>query len=80
MQFFLLASLLESFEELIKNADFAYIFLSCNDEGFMGVQKIQSMMQKYGKYTLFKTDYRRFAIHQKHTKNTTNECLHVIKK
>lgn len=70
----------ESFEELIKNADFEYIFLSYNDEGFMGAQEIKQIMQKYGKYELLKTEYRRFAIHQKHEKNSTCEYLHVIKK
>lgn len=70
----------QSFEELLKNANFQYIFLSYSDEGFMSQKEIKNIMEKYGKYALLKTDYRRFASHQKHTKNSTCEFLHVIEK
>jgi adenine-specific DNA-methyltransferase len=70
----------ESFEALIKNADFEYIFLSYNDEGFMSAKDIKLIMQKYGQYELIQKEYRRYASHNNHQKNFTCESLHVIKK
>lgn len=46
-----------SFEELIKNSEFQYIFLSYNNEGLMSSSTIQNILSKYGRYDLFTTDY-----------------------
>jgi len=49
----------ESFEEIIKNAEFRYIFLSYNNEGLMNIKEIKVIMEKYGKYGVMKQKYRR---------------------
>ena len=39
------------FEDLIKKANFKYIFLSYNNEGLMSVDVIKDIMSKYGTYS-----------------------------
>jgi len=77
-------SVKDSFENLIKNADFKYIFLSYNNEGLMSENEIKNILSKYGKYDLFTTDYQRFKAdkeeNRNHKANSTIEYLHVIKK
>lgn len=70
------------FEELIKNADFNYIFLSYNNEGLMTVDDIKKIMQKYGKYDLAQTDYQRFKADSNrfNKADSTVEYLHILKK
>ncbi len=71
-----------SFEQLIKDANFKYIFLSYNNEGLMSVAEIKTIMSKYGKYSLAKTDYKRFradkAENRNHKASTTEEYLHIL--
>ena len=50
----------ESFNDLIKNADFKYIFLSYNNEGIMPVDTISEIMSGYGTYSVFTKEYKRF--------------------
>lgn len=73
-----------SFEELIKNAKFNYIFLSYNNEGLMQPEIIKNIMQKYGKYDLFTTDYQRFKADKTESRNhiadKTTEFLHILEK
>ncbi|GHV33921.1 hypothetical protein FACS1894178_0430 [Bacteroidia bacterium] len=72
------------FENLIKNANFKYIFLSYNNEGLMSVENVQKIMQKYGKYDLAQTDYQRFKAdkteNRNHKANSTMEYLHILGK
>jgi len=73
-----------SFEELIKNAKFEYIFLSYNNEGLMSEDDVKNIMQKYGKYSLQKKEYQRFKADKtesrNHKANMTYEYLHILKK
>ncbi len=70
-----------AFENLIKNANFKYIFLSYNNEGIMNFNDIKSIMSKYGNYSLFSQEYRRFKANNKNNKNkTTIEYLHCLVK
>ncbi|NPA74313.1 MAG: DNA adenine methylase [Epsilonproteobacteria bacterium] len=74
----------KTFEDLIKNADFKYIFLSYNNEGLMSKTDIKEIMQKYGEYDLALKEYQRFKAN-KTKKNTlkhdkTFEYLHILKK
>ncbi len=69
-----------SFEELIKNADFRYIFLSYSSEGLMNIDDIKTIMQKYGSYSVIKKEHKRFKTKMNDAKNITYEYLHVIKK
>jgi modification methylase nlaIII len=72
------------FENLIKNANFKYIFLSYNNEGLMDEQKIREILLKYGKYDLVKKEYQRFKAdkseNRKHKASSTFEYLHFIEK
>jgi adenine-specific DNA-methyltransferase len=74
----------KSFEELIKNAEFKYIFLSYNNEGLMSENEIRAILLKYGKYDLFTTNYQRFKAdkeeNRNHTANSTTEYLHILEK
>ncbi|WP_375562102.1 DNA adenine methylase [Bernardetia sp. OM2101] len=73
-----------AFEDLIKNADFEFIFLSYNNEGLMNLETIKKIMSKYGSYSLEKTEYQRFKadkdINREHKANATMEYLHILRK
>ena len=73
-----------SFEDLIKNAKFEYIFLSYNNEGLMSEYEVKNIMQKYGKYSLVQKEYQRFKANKtqnrKHKANKTFESLHILVK
>ncbi len=77
-------SVAKSFEELIKNAQFNFTFLSYNNEGLMNETEIKSIMSKYGKYDLVTTKYQRFKAdkeeNRNHKSNSTTEYLHVLEK
>lgn len=74
----------DSFESLIKNADFKYIFLSYNNEGLMSLEEIRDIMGKYGKYDVVSKDYHRFRAdkeeNRNHKSDTTIEYLHILEK
>jgi adenine-specific DNA-methyltransferase len=74
----------DAFENLIKNAQFQYIFLSYNNEGLMSVSTVRNIMQKYGKYNLEETDYQRFKADKTEARNhkadSTKEYLHILEK
>ena len=72
------------FENLIKNAQFQYIFLSYNNEGLMSVENVRNTMQKYGRYDLAEIDYQRFKAdkteNRNHKADKTKEYLHILEK
>ena len=75
---------LKSFGELIENAQFPYIFLSYNNEGLMGQKEVQSVMERFGKYTLKTKKYQRFKAdkteNRNHKATETFEYLHILEK
>ena len=75
---------LKSFTELLKNAQFKYIFLSYNNEGLMASETVKETMKKFGKYDLATTKYQRFKAdkteNRNHKANHTFEYLHVLEK
>ena len=75
---------MKSFEELIKNAQFKYTFLSYNNEGLMNNNEIRLILSKFGKYDLITTDYKRFKAdkeeNRNHKANATTEYLHILEK
>lgn len=77
-------SVSKSFEELIKNAQFKYTFLSYNNEGLMSEKEIQSILSKYGRYDLVTTNYQRFKADKEENRNHkakyTTEYLHILEK
>ncbi|WP_310441069.1 DNA adenine methylase [Sulfurimonas sp.] len=74
----------KSFEELIKNANFRYIFLSYNNEGIMSEDDVKNIMSKYGKYDLKTKEYQRFKAdkseNRNHKADLTYEYLHILQK
>lgn len=70
----------KAFEQLIKDAQFKYIFLSYNNEGLMSLDAIKNMMSKYGSYSLFTKEYRRFKADNARSNkaDTTTEYLHCL--
>ena len=75
---------LKSFTELLKNAQFKYIFLSYNNEGLMTSETVEETMKKFGKYSLATTKYQRFKAdkteNRNHKADQTIEYLHILEK
>ena len=75
---------LKSFGELIENAQFPYIFLSYNNEGLMGQKQVQTVMERFGKYSLETKKYQRFKAdkseNRNHKASETFEFLHILEK
>lgn len=75
---------LKSFEELIENAQFKYIFLSYNNEGLMSQKQVQSVMERFGNYSLKTKKYQRFKAdkteNRNHKASETFEYLHILEK
>lgn len=72
----------QEFDELIKNADFEYIFISYNNEGLIKESEFKDMLKKYGQYSLYQKEYKRFKADSKRLGQTptTFEHLHVLVK
>jgi len=74
----------DTFNELIKNANFKYIFLSYNNEGLMSLDTIREIMSNYGQYSFFTKNYRRFKADKDENRNiaadSTTEYLHYLVK
>ena len=75
-------TVVETFEDLIRNANFKYIFLSYNNEGLMSLDTIKEIMSRYGKYSSFTKEYRRFKADKDENRNiasdSTTEYLHCL--
>ncbi len=75
---------LNSFTELLKNAQFKYIFLSYNNEGLMSEETVKKAMKQFGNYHLETTKYQRFKADKtesrNHKANHTFEYLHILEK
>lgn len=75
---------IDAFDDLIKYADFEYIFLSYNNEGLMSQTDVQKIMHRYGHYDMLTTDYQRFKAdkteNRNHTATGTIEYLHILQK
>lgn len=73
-----------SFESLIRDAEFKYVFLSYNNEGLMSMCDIKSIMSRYGHYDVISQDYNRFRADKDKNRNflasKTIEYLHILEK
>ena len=76
------STVLNEFEQLIKNAKFKYIFLSYNNEGIMTIESIKKIMSKYGHYDIAQTKYQRFKADSNRVNkyDSTTEYLHILEK
>ena len=74
----------KEFENLIKNAEFKYVFFSYNNEGLMAIEDVRKIMGKYGNYDLAEIDYQRFKAdkteNHNHKAEKTTEYLHILVK
>ena len=79
-EFCIKSKVCDAFENIIKNANFKYIFLSYNNEGLMPFDKIKEIMSKYGDYYLYSQEYRRFKAdkNREHKAGSTIEYLHCL--
>ena len=70
----------EFFSEIIKKAQFKYIFLSYNNEGLMSFDKIEKIMRKHGKYKVYMKEYHRYKADSKRETKADNtvEYLHCL--
>ncbi|MGV6828249.1 MAG: DNA adenine methylase [Flavobacteriales bacterium] len=77
-------TVLNSFTELLKNAQFKYIFLSYNNEGLMSAETVKNTMKLFGRYSLATTKYQRFKAdkteNRNHKASHTTEFLHILEK
>lgn len=72
----------DALEDLIKNADFKFIFLSYNDEGLLSLVQIKQIFEKYGKYDFESQIYQRFKADSRrtHKQDKTIEYLHILER
>ena len=74
----------QSFTELIEKAQFKHIFLSYNNEGLMSCDEVETIMKRFGKYSLETKKYQRFKAdkteNRNHKANATFEYLHILEK
>lgn len=74
---------LDTFEELIKNANFKHIILSYSSEGIMSINDISNVMKKYGDlntFKLYEIPYRRFKSKDTNKDSILKEILIYIRK
>jgi adenine-specific DNA-methyltransferase len=75
---------LDSFSQLIADAQFKYIFLSYNNEGLMSQDDVEKVMSAHGHYQLETKKYRRFKAdkteNRNHKADSTFEYLHILEK
>ena len=69
---------------LIKHANFRYIFLSYNNEGLMPRETVEKVMKKFGRYDVATIEYQRFKAdkteNRNHKATETVEYLHILEK
>ncbi len=73
----------DSLNDILKNANFKYIFLSYNNEGIIELEKIKEMMTRYGEYYMMvKNDYPRFKAdnNRDYSASKTQEYLHILER
>ena len=77
-------TVLSSFQSLIRDAHFKYVFLSYNNEGLMTPAEIGKIMSQYGHYEVFAQDHQRFRADREENRyysaNRTIEYVHVLEK
>lgn len=78
------ASVRHSFDDLIAQAKFRYVFLSYNNEGLLSHQEISDILSSYGKVTVKTQSYQRFKAdkteNRNHSATSTLEYLFCLEK
>lgn len=70
----------EQLEDLIKKANFKYIFMSYNNEGIISQEDIKDIFSKYGRYEVETTDYKSYKADSKrdYVSDKTIEYIHCL--
>lgn len=69
------------FDDLIKNSDFEFIFVSYNNEGIIPENTFKDILTKYGRYELETQEYQRLKVNSADNQSpTTTEYLHILVK
>lgn len=73
---------LKAFEELVGNIDSKYLIISYNNEGFISLEEMQTMLLKYGELTTKEIEYVAFrgSRNLKNRNIHTTEYLFILKK
>ncbi|MGX3066730.1 DNA adenine methylase [Ursidibacter arcticus] len=68
--------------DLVRNANFKYIFMSYNNEGLLSLEQIKQIFNQYGYYDVIETSYQRFKADNSRTykDSQTTEYLHILEK
>jgi adenine-specific DNA-methyltransferase len=67
--------------DLLRNAQFKYIFLSYSNEGMMSPETIKEAMSRYGRYDCASTEHKRFKSDRSKPKaKKTTEFIHILEK
>lgn len=73
-----------SFEDLIKNANFEWIFLHYNDEGLLSIKDISDIMSKYGQYNFVKQSNLRYKadkdVNRTYKATSVDNYIHILQK
>lgn len=65
---------LSTFEQLVNDIDSKYLIISYNNEGFISLEEMQTMLSKYGKLTTKEIDYVAF----RGSRNLKNRNAHTM--
>lgn len=70
------------FEQLISDADFEFIYISYNNEGLIKEHDFKNILKKYGLYSLYLKEYKRFKADSQRPNQPakTFEHLHFLRK
>ena len=73
-----------TFEDLLRSADFEFVFISYNNEGLLPETELKKICKQFGRYSLLRQKYQRFKADKtearNHTATETEEHLHVLVK
>lgn len=73
---------LKTLEEIIKNANFKYIFMTYSTDGIMSPKDIANLFKKYGRFEVKKKLYKRFkadtSSNRTYDKSDLYECLYCL--
>lgn len=69
-------------EDMVRKAKFEYILLSYNNEGIISAEEIERIFSRYGTYTCFQRDHKRYKSdnQRQYAADRTVEYLHCLKK
>lgn len=73
---------LTAFDELVRDIDSKYLIISYNNEGFISLEEMQTMLSKYGELTTKEIDYIAFrgSRNFRNREKNTTEYIFVLKK